>query len=141
MGSCTAVDSERFHHRRSCCRLVFVSFSWTHWNGLGLSVCHYVTLCCCLMPGFCRQIGSLSEAIGKQTIVCYRPIRCKARVEAELLVDGFTGFVSVAFLCYRGVLLVQLVDQLHEVGIDARSQVLLVQRRPVTTDALDGGFV
>ena len=37
--------------------------------------------------------------------------------------------------------ILELVDQLLQVSADARSKVLLVQRRVVTTDALDGGFV
>ena len=57
------------------------------------------------------------------------------------LVGVCSIIISVAILCYRGILLVQLLDHLPEVSLDARRQVLLVQRRPVTSDALDGGFV
>ena len=61
--------------------------------------------------------------------------------DAAGLVGGFGGSFFVGVICYRGILLMQLLDQLREVSGDARSQVLLVQRRPVATDALDGGFV
>ena len=41
------------------------------------------------------------------------------RGEAGLLIDGVFRRFSIALLLHRGVLLVELVDQLQEVGIDA----------------------
>ena len=42
------------------------------------------------------------------------------------LVDGAFVIIVVDLIGYRGVLLVQLLDHLLEVSVDARSQVLLV---------------
>ena len=53
-----------------------------------------------------------------QPIVQDHQIRSVARDGAGLSVNGAFGFLSAAF-CNRGVLLVQFVDKLHEVSVDA----------------------
>ena len=51
-------------------------------------------------------------------IVQDHQIRSEARDGAGLSVNGAFGFLSAAF-CNRGVLLVQFVDKLREVSVDA----------------------
>ena len=88
---------------------------------------------------FCRQMDRRFEAVWSPHICIDEPIvhcdkiPCEARGEAELVGAGVAGLVVrvfvifvVGLICYRGVLLVQLLDHLLEVSVDARSQVLLV---------------
>ena len=89
--------------------------------------------------GFCRQMDRRFEAVWSPHICIDQPIvhwyktPCEARGEAGLVDGGVAGLVVgvfvifvVGLICYRGVLLVQLLDQLFEVSVDALSQVLLV---------------
>ena len=117
-----------------CCLLL--SFSWTLLLGsIGMS---FVALGATMRlyaarhaRGFCwqmdRRIVSVwsSQICIDQPIVHCHQIRSEARGEAGL-VGGLFGIFSVGLICYRGVLLVQLLDHLLEVSVDARSQVLLV---------------
>ena len=88
---------------------------------------------------FCRQMDRRFEAVWSphicidQPIVHWYKIPCEARGEAGLVGSGEAGSVGghfviyvVGLICYRGVLLVQLLDHLLEVSVDAGSQVLLV---------------
>ena len=89
--------------------------------------------------GFCRQMDRRIEAVWSPQICIDQPIvhghkiRSEARGEAGLVGSGEAGSVGghfviyvVGLICYRGVLLVQLLDHLLEVSVDAGSQVLLV---------------
>ena len=89
--------------------------------------------------GFCwqmdRRIVSVwsSQICIDQPIVHCHQIRAEARGEAGIVGGGEAGLVGGLFVIfvvdhigYRGVLLVQLLDHLLEVSVDARSQVLLV---------------
>ena len=92
-----------------------------HFNVFRRTGFHYATLCCSTCTG-------LLPANGPPLRGCMRP----SRVEAGLVGGGQAWLlrvyviVVVVLICYRGVLLVQLLDQLLEVSLDARSQVLLV---------------
>ena len=89
--------------------------------------------------GFCRQMDRRIEAVWSsqicmdQLIVHCHQIRSEARGEAGIVGGGVAGLVGglivifvVDLICYRCVLLVQLLDHLLEVSVDAGSQVLLV---------------
>ena len=81
--------------------------------------------------GFCRQMDRRIEVVWSSQICIDRPtvhchqVRSEARGEAGLVGGLFVIFV-VGLICYRGVLLVPLLDHLLEVSVDARSQVLSV---------------
>ena len=137
--------------------LVFLVFfldptALIHWNELRRTGCHYAILCCSGYAGLLPANGPPHRGCMEpwvlpfricidQPILRYHQIRSESRGEAGL-VGGLFGILSVVdLICHRGVLLVQLLDHLLEVSVDARSQVLLVPRRPATTNALDGRFV
>ena len=89
--------------------------------------------------GFCRQMDRRIESVWSSQICIDQPIvhchqiRYEARGEAGIVGGGEAGLVGGLFVIivvdlidYRCVLLVQLLDHLLEVSVDARSQVLLV---------------
>ena len=89
--------------------------------------------------GFCRQMDRRIEYVWSSRICIDQPIvhchqiRYEARGESGIVGGGETGLVGglVVFFVgdlidYRCVLLVQLLDHLLEVSVDAGSQVLLV---------------
>ena len=84
------------------------------------------------MHGASAGKWTAASRLDPQIMHCHQ-IRSEARGEAGRVGGGVAGLVGglvvifvVDLICYRCVLLVQLLDHLLEVSVDARSQVLLV---------------